>query len=101
MSGKNTPSTAVGDHLRPVDEGYPVGVYRVVGTGDPVALLRVTDEDGRRQATGELVSVPREALSEFEPATDPDAGFRPLAWVRGLLSGMYWEVRMVLDWIRP
>lgn len=93
-------SPAVGDHLRPVDGSRPAGIYRVVGAGDPLALLRVTDEQDRRRATGDLVSVSRESLSGFEPAADPDAGFTPVAWVRGLLSGSYWGLRMILDWLR-
>lgn len=101
MSAEDTLSVALGDHVRPVGENHPSGIYRVVGTGDPVALLRVTDADDRRRATGELLSVPRDALSGFEPAANPDAGFRPVAWLRGLLSGTYWEVRMVLEWVRP
>lgn len=101
MSSETHSSVAVGDHVRPVDANHPAGIYRVVGTGDPVALLRVTDERDRRRATGELLSVPRDALSDFESAADPDTGFRPVAWVRGLLSGTYWEVRTVLDRIRP
>lgn len=100
MSDESGPSIAVYDHLRPVSESYPAGIYRVVGTGETVALLRVTDEHERRRATGELLTIPREALSEFEPATNPDTGFRPLAWIRGLLSGLYWTVRMLFDWFR-
>lgn len=100
MSDEDDPAVAVYDHLRPVDDDYSAGVYRVVGTADSVVLLRVTDERGRRRATGELLSIPHEALSDFEPAANPDAGFRPLTWVRGLLSGTYWGIRMVLDWLR-
>ena len=100
MSGEDGPSIAVSDHLRPVGENYPAGIYRVVGTDDPVALLRVTDERERRRTTGELLSIPPESLSEFEPAADPDAGFRPLALVRNLLSGLYWQIRTLLDWLR-
>lgn len=100
MSDEDGSSVAVYDHRRPVDDDYPAGIYRVVGTGDPVALLRITDEHDRRQATGELLSIPHEALSDFEPAANPDTGFRPLAWIRGLLSGTYWEIRMVIEWFR-
>ncbi len=83
-----TPSP--GDHYRPTptasDATAQRGVYRVVGTGDPVTLLRVADKDGRRQHTGETVRVDRAVLAEqFEPADDPDAGFSPLRWLRGLL----------------
>lgn len=99
MSGEDSP-IVVGDHLRPVDGTHPAGVYRVVGTGDPVALLRVTDEDDRRRATGKLLSVSADSLSAFEPADDPDGGLKPLAWLRGLLSGTYWELRMATDWLR-
>lgn len=96
MDHDEGPPVALSDHLRPTRDDYPPGVYRVVGAGEPVALLRVTDEGGRRRATGELLSVPRTELSGFESAADPDAGFHPLRWGRGLLSGIYWELRSLL-----
>lgn len=91
----------VGEHYRPAEgardaEGTPLtpGVYRVVGATDEVALLRVTDEDGRRAHTGELSHVSPETLDvEFEPAADPDAGLSPVRDARNLLSGLYWTVR--------
>ncbi|WP_435178365.1 hypothetical protein [Halorussus sp. AFM4] len=94
----------VGEHYRPAEgtrdaEGMPLtpGVYRVVGATDEVALLRVTDEDGRRRNTGELRHVAPEMLdAEFEPAADPDAGLSPVRDARNLLSGMYWSVRWFL-----
>lgn len=76
------------------DRRAPDGVYRVVGAGDPIALLRVTDADGRRRHTGDLVRAPPHAIdSEFEPAADPDAGLSPVRSVRNQLSGLYWSVR--------
>jgi len=64
------------DHLR-TGEGGPVppGVYRVVGTGGRVVLLRVADADGRRTTTGVVESVGRDALEAFDPAENPDQGF--------------------------
>jgi hypothetical protein len=64
------------DHLR-TGEGGPVppGVYRVVGTGERVVLLRVADADGRRTTTGVVESVGRDALEAFDPAENPDQGF--------------------------
>jgi len=86
----------VGDHYRPDDDATP-GVYRVVGTGDPVALLRVTDEGGRRAHTGDLRQVSRDEFdAAFEPAEDPDAGVSPVAAVRNALQGLYWSVRKFL-----
>jgi len=58
--------------------GVEPGVYRVVGTGDPVTLLRVGDADGRRVTTGETVHVDRADLAAFEVADNPD-GNRPAA----------------------
>jgi len=84
----------VGDHYRPGDGG---AVYRVVGTGEPVALLRVTDADGRRAHTGDLRRVAEEELeSEFASAGDPDAGLSPVSAVRNALQGLYWSVRRFL-----
>ena len=85
---------AIGEHYRPTDGAVPPGVYRVVGTGDPVALLRVGTAEGRRQVTGELQQVSQETLTDaFEPAADPDAGFTPVALVRNALSGLFWQFR--------
>lgn len=84
----------VGEHYRPTDETYTQGVYRVVGSIDEVALLRVTDDSGRRQFTGDVIHVPPSDLeSQFETAKDPDAGFSPRLWLRSILSGMYWDIR--------
>ena len=91
----------VGEHYRPTEAtcdvaGIPLtpGVYRVVGATDAVALLRVTDEDGRRANTGELRRVAPATLdAEFASADDPDAGLSPVRDARNLLSGMYWSVR--------
>lgn len=65
------------DHYRTGgDDSVPAGVYRVVGTGDPVTLLRVTDASGTRENTGEVVTVAHEVLVDrFEDAENPDAGF--------------------------
>jgi hypothetical protein len=89
------------DHYRPVDADYTEAVYRVVGTGvdegdGMVRLLEVADADGRRVTTGRLVVVPREDLAGFEPAENPDSGFRPLQVVDGLLE----EIRMLRDRLR-
>lgn len=84
-------------HYRPIAEDYPPGVYRVVGTGDPVALLRVTDADGRRRHTGHLERVPQSELDDyFEQASDPDAGLDPIRGITNALQGMYWQIRKFL-----
>lgn len=84
----------VGEHYRSGDDG---AIYRVVGTGEPVALLRVTDDRGRREHAGDLRRVSRDDLeSGFDPAEDPDAGLSPLAAVRNALQGLYWSVRRFL-----
>ncbi|WP_435152373.1 hypothetical protein [Haladaptatus sp. DFWS20] len=84
----------VHEHYRPTNDGYTPGIYRVVGTTDEMALLRVTDADGRRVATGELLHVSQNTLdTEFEFATNPDTGFSPIHGVRNALTGLYWSVR--------
>jgi hypothetical protein len=88
---------AVGEHYRATGAGAPPGVYRVVGAGETVALLRVTDAEGRRANTGEVRRVDRSVVdAEFEPAADPDAEFSLSRRVRDQLSGMYWSVRRFL-----
>ncbi|MFT4891928.1 MAG: hypothetical protein ACI9YT_002865 [Halobacteriales archaeon] len=63
----------IGAHYRPTTDATDPGVYRVVGTSDDVVLLRLTDGEGGRIHTGELLRVPRDALeSSFEPASNPD-----------------------------
>jgi hypothetical protein len=46
--------------------------------------------------TGRVLAVPREDLGGFEPAENPDAGFRPMQVVDGMVE----EFRMLLDWLR-
>jgi hypothetical protein len=83
----------VGEHYRPTGD-HPAGVYRVVGAGDPVVLLRVADGDGRRVHEGALERVPAAGLDRaFERAADPDAGFSPARAARDAVSGLYWSVR--------
>lgn len=85
------------DHYRPTGGNHVPGVYRVVGTSDGVALLRVADGDGRRVHTGDLTVVsPAELRDAFEPADDPDDGFDPVRTVRNSLQGLYWQFRRFL-----
>lgn len=88
-----TPAEA-GEHYRPTGNSSGSGVYRVVGAGDEIALLRVADADGRRRHTGTVRHVDQSTLDgDFEAATDPDAGRSPVAAAGNLLSGLYWNVR--------
>ena len=87
------------DHLRTDGSGdAPAGVYRVVGsTPDAVTLLRVADADGARRHTGSLRHVDRGTVERrFAPAPDPD----PRVDVRGLVDGLRWFPRAVLDRFR-
>lgn len=87
-------AAAVGEHYRPTTAAADEGVYRVVGTGDEVTLLRVTNADGRRANTGEIRHVDQSTLDGgFEAADDPDGDASPLATVKDALSGLYWNVR--------
>lgn len=95
----------VGEHYRPTPSAAAAtaerGVYRVVGAGERVTLLRVADRNGRRRHTGETVRVDRDVLAEqFDPADDPDAGFSPTAWLRGLVQGLVWSVRGPIERLR-
>lgn len=82
------------DHYRPTNDAHTPGVYRVVGASGEITLLRVTDANGKRVATGELLHVSQKTLdTEFEFATNPDAGFSPIHGVRNALTGLYWSVR--------
>lgn len=84
----------VGEHYREAGTDHPT--YRVVGTGGRVTLLRVTTPDGRRAHTGDVRHVDSDAFAaDFEPASNPDAGFTPAASLRNLLQGLYWNVRKV------
>lgn len=88
---------AVYDHVRPADDApVEAGVYRVVGTSDEgVALLRVTDADGRRRHTGEVVTVERDARAGFEAAENPDENRSLAAAVRSQVQGLWWTLRLV------
>ncbi|MFC7133808.1 MULTISPECIES: hypothetical protein [Salinibaculum] len=86
------------DHVRATDRSsVPSGVYRVVGTGDPVTLVRVTDAEGRRRHTGQVVSVPAATLSaSFDPAENPDQGFA----IRDLVAPFVTVPQAVAYWLR-
>lgn len=89
---------AVGEHYRPATDthgggDYRDGVYRVVGAGERVTLLRVGDANGRRVHSGEVTHLDQSTIeTDFEAATGPDAGFSPVAGVRNALSGIYWTL---------
>ncbi len=87
------PDPSVHDHLRAVDAPYPPGVYRVVGRGEGLRLLRVTDGDGERVNTGQVYDVESADLAGFEPAEDPDAGLSPLSTLRSGVEGVGIMVR--------
>lgn len=80
----------IGEHYRHDGE-----TYRVVGAGDPVALLRVTD-GGRRASTGDLRRLPAGDVDELDAAPNPDDGVHPLRSLRGMVQGLYWDVRKFL-----
>jgi hypothetical protein len=70
------------------------GIYRVVGTDDEsVTLLRVTDGDGRRRHTGELLTIDDETLSAFEPTENPDGNRALGATIASQLDGLVWQLR--------
>ncbi|MFB6194881.1 MAG: hypothetical protein ABEI80_01825 [Haloplanus sp.] len=83
------------DHVRPPDDDYPDGVYRVVGVDDgDVTLLRVADADGRRVHAGECISVGADAFERFESATNPN-GNRPLGTAAvSRVEMTYWSIRV-------
>ncbi|MFB6091426.1 MAG: hypothetical protein ABEK02_00270 [Haloquadratum sp.] len=84
---------AVGDHLRPENAPCPDGIYRVVGTGDEVTLLRVADATGRRTHTGEVIAVAVAELDGFDRAPNPDGDRPPLATLASTLRMGYWSAR--------
>lgn len=87
----------IGEHYRATGGVVPPGVYRVVGTGEPVVLLRVATEDGRRVNTGEIHEVEEKTFGEtFQPAENPDAGLHPVRALRNATSGFYWQFRRFL-----
>ncbi len=90
------PDPSVHDHLRAVDAPYPPGVYRVVGRGEGLRLLRVTDGDGGRVNTGQVYDVEPPDLAGFEPVEDPDAGLSPLSTLKSGVEGIGVMVREIL-----
>lgn len=93
MSGSSLESLEIRDHVEASGDEHVPGVYRVVGIDEEsVTLLRVTDGDGTRRATGAVVTVER-PLVDFQSAPDPDAGIDPVRWFRNQLQGAVWELR--------
>jgi hypothetical protein len=85
------------DHLRSTDPDDDAGIYRVVGThADSVTLLRVADGDGRRAHTGEVITVPTDALDAFEPAENPDGNRSLGGQLRSLGGSLYWSFRSAM-----
>jgi len=86
------------DHLRSTDSEDDDGIYRVVGTrSNSVTLLRVTDGDGRRAHTGEVITVPTDALEAFEPAENPDGNRSIGRRVAGAARNIYWSLRNAVE----
>ncbi|NHN40863.1 hypothetical protein G9C85_04340 [Halorubellus sp. JP-L1] len=87
---------AVGDFVEaPADATVQAGVYRVVGTpGDALVCLRVTDENGRRTHTGDLVRVGADAASDLVPASAPRRTV--VGFLKNQIEGPYWMVRSLL-----
>jgi len=85
-----TEDPQVYDHYRPTGNGTEAHddgpVFRVVGVaGEEVTLLRITDNAGNREATGELRHLPRDRLRrEFAPADNPDAGWELMEYLAAL-----------------
>lgn len=93
MGASSGLDVTVGEHVEYSGSGHAPGVYRVVGIDEEsVTLLRVTDGDGTRRATGAVVTVER-PLVDFQSAPDPDAGIDPVRWLRNQLQGAVWELR--------
>lgn len=87
----------IGEHYRPAGGDHAPGIYRVVGVTHGVTLLRVGDAEGRRVHTGEIRRVDGETFeTEFEAATDPDAGLSPAGALRDATQAVYWSVRRFL-----
>ncbi|NHX37307.1 MULTISPECIES: hypothetical protein [Halolamina] len=91
---------AVSDHYRSTEGEDAGAIFRVVGVDartstadrtqseavDEVTLLRLTDRDGSREATGDLRHVSRQRLDRaFTPASDPDPRFELPDYLAGLL----------------
>ncbi|ADB61279.1 hypothetical protein Htur_2401 [Haloterrigena turkmenica DSM 5511] len=88
------PSPSVFDHVWLTDTDHSTGIYRVVGTSDEtVTALRVSDADGRRRHTGELVTVSRDELATAEPAENPDGNRSLSVAVVSQLKMSYWMLR--------
>jgi len=91
------------DHYQQTEGEATGAVFRVVGVGGAegrspgaegaqsdtateVTLLRITDEAGNREATGELRHVSRARLDRvFTPASDPSPRFELPDYLAGLL----------------
>jgi len=75
------------DHYRLTDGSDAGAVFRVVGVDDErVTLLRITDTEGNREATGELRHVAHDRLDRaFAPADNPDPRFETPDYLAGLL----------------
>lgn len=92
-----SPPEFVGSHYRPTTDDFANGVYRVVGAGDTITLLRVTDPSGHRRHSGSVHTISRNEFdTTFDAATDPDAGVHPVRTLHTQFTGVYWSIRRYL-----
>lgn len=91
-------AVSVGDFLEAdadADAPIPPAVYRVVGTPEgALVCLRVTDADGRRANTGELVRVDADDAHGLEPAAEPRQS--AVSALADVVLAPYWLLRSVL-----
>lgn len=86
------------DHVRPIGDDYPDGIYRVVGVDDEtVTILRVSDADGRRVHGGEVERVDVDGFDSFTAAGDPDGNRSLGAAVSSQLVATGWSVRVFVS----
>jgi hypothetical protein len=89
-------AVAVGDFLEAdADGSIEPGVYRVVGNPNgTLVCLRVTDDRGKRVATGELARFSAADASALEPVSEPRKTIPGM--LKNQIEGPYWMVRSVL-----
>jgi len=87
---------AVGDFVEAgADAPVRRGTYRVVGApAEALVCLRVTDEGGRREHTGDVVRVDAAEASALERTSEPRSGL--VGVLKNVVQGPYWLVWSLL-----
>jgi hypothetical protein len=86
---------SVYDHFQVRSGDYPTGTYRVVGVREEtVTLLKIGDEEGRREHTGDIITLGLDEVEALDRIEEPELDQRTSAAIKSVLEMGYWSLRV-------